>query len=160
MIFRRQSRKPCMMPFGVSEHWKSMESGLMQFASTRKIRQSVLDVWFMKEYTRKLEESLLGSVWIQRTAQMRLAFWARGFWGIKKCTRLFLWPTILEKSLHHLRSRRWIFRQTYQDYKHISLIEGMRKSQAAQSTTPRDKICVLLGLTYDGDDLVPYPDYK
>jgi len=36
----------------------------------------------------------------------------------------------------------------------------MRKSQAAQSTTPRDKIYVLLGLTYDGDDLVPYPDYK
>jgi hypothetical protein len=36
----------------------------------------------------------------------------------------------------------------------------MQRSQAAQATDPRDKIYALLGLTYDGDDLVPYPNYR
>jgi hypothetical protein len=52
------------------------------------------------------------------------------------------------------------FRHTYQNHTRISLIDAMHKSHAAQSTDSRDKIYALLGLTYDGDDLVPYPNYK
>lgn len=52
------------------------------------------------------------------------------------------------------------FRKAYQEKKRISLIEAMQKSHAAHSTDPRDKIYALLGLTYDGDDLVPFPNYR
>jgi hypothetical protein len=68
-------------------------------------------------------------------------------------------PTFDTIGLRHVRQVR-SFRQKYQDSKRIALIEAMRKSQAAQSTDPRDKIYALLGLTYDGDDLVPYPNYR
>jgi len=36
----------------------------------------------------------------------------------------------------------------------------MQKTREAQSTDPRDKVYALLGLTNDGDDLVPFPNYK
>ena len=64
--------------------------------------------------------------------------------------------TIGLRHVNQVRS----FRDTYQDCKRVGLIEAMRKSQAAQSTDPRDKIYALLGLTHDGDDLVPFPNYK
>jgi hypothetical protein len=79
-------------------------------------------------------------------------------WGLLSTVDMIT-PTFETIGLHHVNQVR-SFRETYQDYKHISLIEAMRKSRAAQSTDPRDKIYALLGLTSDGDDLVPYPNYK
>lgn len=52
------------------------------------------------------------------------------------------------------------FRKTYQQGRRLGLIEAMQKSHNALSSDPRDKIYALLGLTRDGDDLVPYPNYK
>jgi hypothetical protein len=67
-----------------------------------------------------------------------------------------VFDTIGLRHVNQVRS----FRQAYQDYKHMGLIEAVRESQDAQSIDPRDKIYPLLGLTYDGDDLMPCPYYK
>lgn len=52
------------------------------------------------------------------------------------------------------------FRQNYQTGGRISLLEAMAKTYKALSTDERDKVFALLGLCYDGNDLVPYPNYR
>ncbi|KAE9363355.1 hypothetical protein N431DRAFT_141531 [Stipitochalara longipes BDJ] len=71
---------------------------------------------------------------------------------------LRFWNWYVENAYEHVKT---VFK--FRDYQHsaqrVSLCEAIYMTRKAISTDPRDRILALLGLTYDGPDLVPIPNY-
>jgi hypothetical protein len=53
-----------------------------------------------------------------------------------------------------------LFRDDYKQGARPSLLDAMDQTDDSPSTDPRDKLFALLGLCHDGEQLVPYPNYK